>query len=134
MSRRLMSITVIALLLAAPARAQFVVLDPGNLVQTILIADRTLQEYPTLIQQYQTILRMAQGLGSLDQYRMPVIGITGHDPSRWTYGAPWLQGLNSGDARGTLYEQTARRLERPGGLLDQLPPSARKAVEDAYDH
>jgi conjugal transfer/entry exclusion protein len=132
MSRRLMSITVTALLLAAPAGAQFVVIDPGNLAQAILIADRTLQEYTTLIQQYQTILRMAQGLGSLDQYRMPVIGITAHDPGRWPYGAPWLQGLNSGDARGTLYEQTARRLERPGALLEQLPPSARQAIEDAY--
>jgi conjugal transfer/entry exclusion protein len=132
MSRRLVSLTVVALLVAAPARAQFVVIDPGNLVQAILIADRTLQEYTTLVQQYQTILRMAQGLGSLDQYRMPVIGITAHDPGRWPYGAPWLQGLNSGDARGTLYEQTARRLERPGALLEQLPPSARQVIEDAY--
>ena len=119
MSCRLVSLTVTALLLAVPAGAQFVVIDPGNLAQAILIADRTLQEYDTLIQQYQTILWMAQGLGSLDQYRMPVIGITAHDPGRWPYGAPWLQGLNAGDARGTLYEQTARRLERPGALLDQ---------------
>ena len=44
MSRRLVSLTVVALLVAAPARAQFVVIDPGNLVQAILIADRTLQE------------------------------------------------------------------------------------------
>ena len=129
---RIMSLTLTVLLFAVSAPAQFVVIDPGNLAQAILIADRTLSEYNTLLQQYQTILRMAQGLGSLDRYRIPTIGITGHDPGRWPYAAPWLQGLNSGDARGTLYEQTARRLERPGGLLDQLPPSARKAVEDAY--
>src|SRR5713226_6201683 len=129
---RIMSLTFTVLLFAVSARAQFVVIDPGNLAQAILIADRTLSEYNTLLQQYQTILRMAQGLGSLDRYRIPTIGITGHDPGRWPYAAPWLQGLNSGDARGLLYEQTARRLERPGGLLDQLPPSARKAVEDAY--
>src|ERR1700730_9359963 len=132
MSQRVVPPIVTALRVAAPARAQFVVIDPGNLLQAILIADRTLQEYHTLLQQYQTIRRMAQGLGSLDQYRMPVIGITAHDPGRWLYGAPWLQGLNSGDARGTLYEQTARRLERPDGLLDPLPPSARQAIEDAY--
>jgi hypothetical protein len=132
MSRGLMPLTVTALLVAVPARAQFVVIDPGNLVQAILIADRTLQEYTTLSQQYQTILRIAQGLGSLDQYRMPVIGITAHDPGRWLYGAPWLQGLNTGDARGTLYEQTTHRLERPDGLLDSLPASARQAIEDAY--
>jgi hypothetical protein len=132
MSRRLVPLTVTALLVALPARAQFVVIDPGNLVQAILIADRTLQEYTTLSQQSQTILRMAQGLGSLDQYRMPAIGITAHDPGRWLYGAPWLQGLNTGDARGTLYEQTTRRLERPDGLLDSLPASARQVIEDAY--
>jgi hypothetical protein len=132
MFRRLVSLTVVALLLAEPARAQLVVLDPGNLAQAIVIADRTLQEYTTLIQQYQTILRMAQGLGPLVAYRMPPIGITAHDPSRWLYGAPWLQGLNTGDARGTLYEQTARPLERPNGVLDPLPPSAQQAIEDAY--
>jgi hypothetical protein len=132
MSRRLVSLTLIALLLAGPARAQLVVIDPGNLVQAILIADRTLQEYTTLTQQYQTILRMAQGLGPLVQYRMPPIGITAHDPSRWLYGAPWLQGLNTGDAQGALYEQTARPLERPNGVLDPLPPSAQQAIEDAY--
>jgi hypothetical protein len=129
---RIVSLTAAALLLAVPAGAQVVVIDPGNLVQAILIADRTLQEYDTLIQQYQTILRMAQGLGSLDGYRIPTIGITGHNPGRWPYGGPWLQGLNAGDAGGALYEQTARRLERPGGLLDPLPPSARRAIEDAY--
>jgi hypothetical protein len=132
MSCRIVPLTVTALLLAVPARAQVVVIDPGNLAQAIVIADRTLQEYTALIQQYQTILRMAQGLGSLDRYRMPVIGITAHDPGRWLYAAPWLQGLNAGDARGTLYQQTARRLERPGGLLAPLPQSARQAIENAY--
>src|ERR1700730_14178819 len=129
---RIMSLTLTVLLFAASAPAQFVVIDPGNLAQAILIADRTLSEYHTLLQQYHTILRMAQGLGSLNQYRIPTIGITGHDPGRWPYGAPWLQGLNTGDARGTLYEQTARRLERPGVKLNQLPPSARQVIEDAY--
>lgn len=124
----LMLLTVVAL----PARAQIVVTDPGNLTQTVLIAERTLREYQALWEQYQTLLRMSQGLGSMDQYRIPTIGITGHDPARWLYGAPWLQGLNSGDARGQLYEQTTRRLERPGTALDGLPPAARRAIENSY--
>jgi len=130
--RRIVLVTAACLLLTAPAFGQLVVIDPANLFQTVLVAERTLSEYNTLVQQYETIVRMARSLGSLDRYRTPPIAITGHDPSRWPYAAPWLQGLNSGDARGTLYEQTARRLERPGSLLDPLPASARKAIEDAY--
>ena len=118
--------------LATPARAQLVVVDPGNLTQTVLIAERTLREYEALWQQYQTILRMSQGLGRMDRYRIPTIGITGHDPARWPYGAPWLQGLNSGDARGQLYRQTTRSLERPGAALDGLPVAARRAIENSY--
>src|SRR6266481_3385507 len=131
MKRIIFSLAFVALLVV-PARAQLVVVDPGNLAQTILIAERTLREYETLVAQYETIVRMSQGLGSLDRYRIPTIGITGHDPSRFPYGSPWLQGMNSGDARGTLYGQTTRTLERPGSLLTQLPPGARKAVEEAY--
>ena len=132
MKRVIFAVVVLVAVLVVPARAQLVVVDPGNLVQTILIAERTLREYETLIAQYETIVRMSQGLGTLDRYRISTIGITGHDPARWPYGAPWLQGMNSGDARGTLYFQTARPLERPGALLAQLPPAARKAVENAY--
>ena len=130
--RRVILVVLVLLAPATSARAQLVVVDPGNLAQTIMIAERTLREYETLLTQYQTIVRMSQGLGPLDRYRIPTIGITGHDPARWPYGAPWLQGMNSGDARGTLYFQTARPLERPGALLAQLPPAARKAVENAY--
>lgn len=125
-------VVVLVLALTVPLRAQIVVTDPGNLAQAILIAERTLREYELLWEQYQTILRMSQGLGPMDRYRLPAIGINGHDPSRWPHGSPWLQGLNSGDARGTLYRQTTRRLDRPAALLEQLPPAGRKAVENAY--
>jgi len=108
--RRLVALTLVATFFAMPARAQLTVVDLGNLAQAILIADRTLQEYNTLLQQYEAILRMSQGLGAMNKYRIPAIGVTGHDVGRWQYGAPWLEGLNSGDAGGTLYEQLARRL------------------------
>jgi conjugal transfer/entry exclusion protein len=117
---------------AVPAQAQLVVIDPGNLAQAVLIAERTLREYETLWNQYQTILRMAQSLGNMDRYRTPPIALTSHDVARWPYGAAWLQGLNSGDARGELYRRSTRPLDQPGTLLQQLPPSARRAVENAY--
>lgn len=123
---------VFVALLVVPARAQIVVVDPGNLTQTILIAERTLREYETLWAQYQTILRMSQGLGNMERYRIPPIAINGHDPSRWPYGSPWLQGLNTGDPRGLLYRQTTRSLDQPRLLLSQLPAPARRAVENAY--
>jgi hypothetical protein len=129
---RLASLAIVFALVGVPARAQVVVHDPGNFEQAVLIADRTLREYQLLREQYQTILRMAQGLGNMDRYRLPPIGINGHDPARWPYGASWLQGLNSGDARGALYRQATRRLDAPALLLQQLPPGARRAVENAY--
>ena len=130
--KRLIVFVLLAVATAVPAGAQFVVIDPENLAQTILIAERTVQEYHALRQHYQTLLRMSHGLGQMERYRIPTIGTTSHNPERWPYGAPWLQGLNAGDARGTLYEQRARRLERPGTLLNTLPPVARTAVENSY--
>lgn len=117
---------------APPARAQLVVVDHSNLTQAVLIAERTLREYETLVAQYHTIVRMARGLGDMESYRVPTIPTTGHDTRRWEYGRPWLQGLNSGDPTGSAYLETTRRLERPGGTLDQLPPAARRAMEQAY--
>lgn len=119
-------------LIAGPAQAQLVVIDPGNLEQTTLIAERTLRAYQNLVAQYETLVRMAQGLGNMDRYRVSPASISRHDPSRWTYGAPWLQGLNSGDLRGQLYRQTTRPLASPGGIIERLPTTARKALEHAY--
>ncbi len=127
------AIVILGLLLAAaPARAQWVVIDPANLVQTIQIADRTLRHLETLRAQYETIRRMGEGLGNMQGYRIPTIPIASHDTGRWSYGGAWLTGLNSGDPRGTAYMAAARRLERPGALLQRLPPAARRAVENAY--
>ena len=44
MSRRLLIILFAVALVAVPLRAQIVVIDPGNLAQTILIAERTAQQ------------------------------------------------------------------------------------------
>ena len=115
-----------------PARAQFVVIDPGNLAQAVLIAERTLREYEALIAQYQTLVRMSQGLGNLARYRVPTIAGVEHNLQRWEYGRSWLEGLNSGDPNGAAYSASARRLEQPAHLLDQLPPGARRTAEQAY--
>lgn len=131
MNRMLRTLALVAAL-ASPAHAQIVVIDPGNLAQATLIAERTLREYEALWAQYQTIVRMAQGLGNMDRYRIPPDVITGHDASRWQYGSPWLQGLNTGDPRGRLYRQTTRPVSAPPTLLQGLPPAARRAVESAY--
>ena len=64
MFRRLLLIVTVVSLIAPPAHAQFVVIDPANLVQTTLIAYRMQQHYAELRAQYLTVLRMAQGLGN----------------------------------------------------------------------
>jgi hypothetical protein len=130
--KRIAALVVVFILLTSSARAQWAVFDPANFAEAVLIAERTLTEYNTLVEQYETIVRLARSLGSLDRYRMPAIDITAHDPSRWLYGAPWLQGLNSGDATGERYMQTTRALQRPDALLDTLPEATRKAIQNAY--
>ena len=130
--KRTLWLVLIGVSVSTSADAQFAVIDPANLAQTVLIAERTAREYATLVEQYQTIVRMARGLGSLDQYRIPTIGLRGHDVSQWPFAAPWLQGLNGGDPYGALYQQTARTLETPGAVLGDLPAAARRAIENAY--
>lgn len=134
MSRRA-SIILLAFVVATGARlrAQIVVIDPANLVQTILIAERSAQQYEQLRQEFEVIQRMAQKLGSLDRYRIPAIAITGHDPSRWEYGRPWIQALNTGDPRGTAYFQNALPLQRPSAEdLSRLNATARRTFESQY--
>jgi len=87
---------------AAPARAQFIVNDPGNTIQAVELVRKAILEYERLREQYETIVRMSQGLGNMGRYRTVPIAFTAHDPARWSYGAPWLTGLNGGDPRGDL--------------------------------
>ena len=132
MFRRLLLTAAVLSLVAVPVRAQLVVVDPANLVQTTLIAYRMQQHYAELRAQYLTILRMAQGLGNLDRYRIPTIPITAHDPSRWDFGRPWIQGLNSGDATGAAYLATALPLLRPTAIPSNLSAEARRMLERQY--
>jgi hypothetical protein len=133
MSRRLLIILFAVALVAVPLRAQIVVIDPGNLTQTILIQERTYQQLDQLRREFEVIQRMAQKLGSLDRYRIPTISVTSHDPSLWDYGRPWIQALNTGDARGTAYYETALPLQRPRQAdLSRLPAAARRVFESQY--
>ncbi len=129
MARRIAFTLLVLAVSAGRAQAQWVVIDPANLVQTILIAERTAQHYDQLVRQFQVIQRMARGLASLDRYRIPAIGVSAIDPGRWPFGQPWLQGLTSGDATGALYLRSALPLEPPAARLAQLPSTAREAFE-----
>jgi hypothetical protein len=131
MRRRVVVVSILGLL-ATPAYAQLAVIDPANLVQAVLIAERAQRHYEELQQQYRTILRMAQGLGNLQSLRIPAISETFHDLNRWTYGRPWLQALNSGDPTGAAYLSTAVPLERPATLPPGMDAAARRVLQDQY--
>lgn len=118
--------------LTMSASAQLVVIDPANLAQAVLIAQRTQQTYEQLQNEYLLILRMAQSLGNLNGYRIPPIAITRHDSSQWEFGRPWIEGLNSGDARGTAYLASVVPLQRPDSRLAQLGTDARRLFERQY--
>ena len=132
MFRRAVVIGVFLAAAVTPTHAQWAVFDPANFAQTVLIAQRTQRQYEELLAQYRTILRMAEGLGSLESYRIPSIGVTRHDAGRWPYGRAWLQGLNSGDATGAAYWSTTLPLERPSGLPARLTAAARRTLERQY--
>jgi hypothetical protein len=127
--------TLLALMVlttAATAEAQLVVIDPANLYQTIQIAERTWEHYQELRRQLETIQRISQGLGSLLGYRIPSIPLTIHDPSRWEYGRPWIQALNSGDVTGAAYLSAALPLLRPTTTPATLTAAARRTLERQY--
>ena len=132
MLRQVIIIGVLVAALATPAHAQWTVFDPSNFAQAVLIAQRTQRHYEELLAQYRTILRMGQGLGALDQYRIPSIAATRHDVGRWPYGRSWLQGLNSGDPAGVAYWATTLPLERPSALPARLTAAARRMLERQY--
>lgn len=132
MIRRYIAVVVIVGLGVTPAHAQLAVIDPANLTQTVLIAQRAQRHYEELQAQFRTIRRMAQGLGSMQGYRIPAITATRHDVGRWQYGRPWLQGLNSGDPTGSAYWATTLPLERPTSLPAGLSAAARRLLERQY--
>jgi hypothetical protein len=130
---RILTVAGLALVAStSAARAQIVVIDPANLTQTVMIAERTWQHYQELQRQYSTILRMARNLGNMEGYRIPTIPIASHDPTRWQYGQAWIQALNSGDPTGAGYLATAVPLMRPTTTPARLSAAARRLLERQY--
>jgi hypothetical protein len=129
--RAVVVVVVLVLVTTSPASAQLAVIDPANLAQAILIVQRTQRHYEELREQYRTIVRMAQGLGRMEQYRTPPFALSRHDPGRWAYGRPWITALNSGDATGAAYLATAQPLMRPNSPA-RLSPAARRTFEREY--
>jgi hypothetical protein len=131
MRRRALLGMVLLVLATTPASAQVAVIDPVNLAQAILIVQRTQRQYEQLREQYRTIVRMAQGLGRMDQYRTPPFALKRHDAGRWAYGRQWISALNSGDATGAAYLATAQPLVPPNTPA-RLSAAARRAFERHY--
>ena len=131
MMKRMIAGTVLIAFVATPVSAQFAVIDPANLAQAILIVQRTQRQYEELQAQYRTILRMAQGLGRMDQYRTPPFALSSHDTARWTYGRPWIAALNSGDATGAAYIASALPLGAPN-VPATVSASGRRTFERQY--
>lgn len=114
------------------AHAQLVVIDPANLIEAVSIAERTQRQYQELMAQYRTILRMSQGLGSLEGYRVPAVAPSRHDLAPWSVGRPWLAAFNAGDPAGAGYWSTTIPLQVPRDLPPGMPASARRAFERQY--
>jgi hypothetical protein len=132
MVKRIVLGIIVVGLAGVPVHGQLAVIDPANLAQAVQIAQRAQRHYEELQAQYRTILRMSQGLGNMEGYRIPTISATHHDAGRWLYAQPWLQGLNSGDATGAAYWATAVPLQRPSVVPSQFTSAARRTLERQY--
>lgn len=132
MYRRLIIAVIGVCFVSTTLSAQLAVIDPANLVQAVLIAQRTQRHYEELLAQYQTILRMSQGLGNMEGYRIPTVSAARHQADRWSYGGPWLRSLNSGDPAGTGYWSTSVPLDAPSSLPAAIPSTARRTFEREY--
>jgi hypothetical protein len=120
-------------LASTPVYAQIPVTDVLSYVQLVRTAVQVRQTIDLMREEYQTIQRIGRGYGgSLLPYRIATLPQLNHDVSRYPFGGPLLEGLNSGDPYGDRYNQVVRTVLRPGGLFDQLPPDARKVMEAAF--
>jgi hypothetical protein len=95
--RRVLLMLTVTSFLARHAAAQLVVFDPANLIEAVAIAEQAQRHYQELMAQYRTIVRMSQGLGSLEGYRVPAIAPSRHDLAPWSVGRPWLAAFNAGE-------------------------------------
>ena len=132
MKRRIVATVMVLFIGGAPAYGQFAVIDPANLAQAVMIAERTWNPWQELRRQFETIRRMAQGLGAVDAYRLPNVPASVHDANRWVYGRPWLEGLNTGDPTGSQYAASTLPLQAPGSELNRLSAAGRRAFERQY--
>jgi hypothetical protein len=132
MPRTVCTCLVLFLGISTSAHAQFAVIDPANLAQAVLIAERTWQQYDQLRQQFETIQKMAQGIGDMDRFRTPALALAEHDPAKWQYGGAWLAGLNSGDPSGAAYRTTVLPLRSPRDAPVVLSPDAWRSFERQY--
>ena len=132
MYRRILAGIVIATLTGATAHAQFSVIDPANLAQAVLIADRTWNHWQELRRQYDTIRRMAQGLGPLEALRIPSLDSDARDTNRWPYGGTWIEGLERGDPTGRRYDSVVVPLQPPHADLRRVSGTARETFERQF--
>jgi hypothetical protein len=133
--RRLLVISLLLLTFgagSAGAQVGIPVFDLKAIGRLLEIVDRVQKTLDAMRDIRETTARMGKGMGNLSRYRLPGIPTLGHDVSRFPYGRPWLEGLNSGDARGQGYFATVHTIQRDLGVLDQLPPQARDVVKVAY--
>lgn len=129
MVKRLALLLTVLIVLTESAHAQMAVIDPSNLEQTVLIAQRTQRILEEMQGQYRTLMRMSRGLGDMEGFRIPPISGARHDPQRWPYASAWLSGLNSGDPTGAAYAAATVALDRFAPPPIRFPAKAQRAFE-----
>jgi hypothetical protein len=115
-------------LLPAPAYAQWVVYDPANFGQAVA-------QVANLVRTYQWLVDQARRLPAslLARYVSPEVQWRLHNlQTAYPWARPVLTALTSGDLTGQQYLRTVDALQPMDDVLEQLPPSLRRRLTDAY--
>jgi hypothetical protein len=125
---RLVAVTLLLVVWAPPARAQFVVFDPSNYAEAILQVQQLIRQYLFLIDQAQRV-----PVDIATRYHAHSLDWTYHDLSNGAlYAQQILRALNEGDLSGAAYRQVTDPLDAPTDIIGHLPPSLLRRLTDSY--
>lgn len=117
---------------AAPASAQMAVIDVAAIAKLVAAVDLAMKELETQTALHQKWVQVLTALPGMSRYNLRPMRVGRHDVESYQYGAPLLNGLNSGDARGELLATVTASVPLARVIMQRLPAGsqARRTIEN----